>query len=247
MIKLEKTDYSAFSLDLPISKRSLMYRTWNMKEHKRLIIAYESKEPLDFQQAIFQVASQIVVDGTNVSLLPAVEVDYLFLKARTKSIGEVVKISLMNHEEKKKKMVGVDLTKVKFPSTEKRNYKIPLLTKDGSESENFLMMKELSFGARLEIMSLKKRDPEVVEEIEMALACIDRVCNNAGDSIDPSSDPEMMRSLRESIEGMSPKQYEVIDEFLGTAPILKEEIDISTVFPGYTGVYLLSGSEDFFA
>jgi len=226
-MKLEKTEYPTHSLDLPYSKKTINFRSWNMMEHKPLVMAFEGKDQRDIQKAMMQILTNIVIDGTDVGKLAAIEFDYLFLRARAKSVGERIPISIEHAITKQKRLVPIDLMKLDITPPPDREYKIPIKDDDGKDTAYFLMMKELSAEDRLDILNMKSRDPNILEEIETILRCIDRVCD-ATECIDAKDQAKELRTL---ITTMSPKRYENLDNFITSMPIIRYDINVKGLFP----------------
>lgn len=242
MVEIQNVDYPVHSVELPFSKKKVEYRGWNMIEHKILIMAFQGEDEKDIQRAMIQILSKIVVSPINVTSLPCIEFDYLFLQARSKCVSEYVQISLTNKNTQQTKQLRINLNDVNITIPEDRNYKIPYLNPDGSESKYIFLMKEPSAQDRLDLLEMKFKNPDMDEEIELAIRCIHQICDQENSS--PASEQE--GKIRELITKMVPKQFEPFGKFLSETPHIRYEIDVKRVFPDMEGQFVLEGVRDFF-
>ena len=84
-----------YELELPVTKKTIKYRPFLVKEEKILVMAMESQDEKQIGRAVKDVLSSCVLTrGIKVDKLPTFEIEYLFLHVRGKSVGEQVEIML---------------------------------------------------------------------------------------------------------------------------------------------------------
>jgi hypothetical protein len=84
---------------IPSTGQDITYRPFLMKEEKLLLLAQESGEINDQTQSIITVLqSCILTPGVDVSTLATFDLEYVFLKLRSKSVGEVVEFKLSHQD-----------------------------------------------------------------------------------------------------------------------------------------------------
>ena len=215
-----------------------------MSQHKVLVLAFMGEDKKAVRRAMIQVMKDCIVDGMDPRTLPIMEFEYLFLQIRARSVGETVYISLEDPKSKKAKRLEINLLDVKPSIDEDRKYKVDLVDTNGKPTGQFFIMREPTVVAQLEVLSLIDDDKEINQDIETAVRCVSMVCDS--ESQVSASELDQQKEIREYVEGMTPKQYESIDGFLRGIPVLKHEVELSTVFPGRKGVYTLEGLEAFF-
>lgn len=90
--KLKKLEYS---LDLPLSRKKVIYRPYNVEDEKLLLAAAESKDTdIEFYlRNTFNVLRGTIVNDVIIDELPSVEVALYMLHLRGKSVGEVIDFS----------------------------------------------------------------------------------------------------------------------------------------------------------
>lgn len=205
-------------------------------------MAYTQGDRKEIRRATKQVLSNVVQGDVNILNLPMADMELLFLKVRSKSIGEIAEITFENTEKKVRK-VPVNLSEVEVYLPEGRNYKIDIVDPEGKPTSRFFMMKEPTVAIIDEVINLKLADPNVSEDIEIAARCVDKVC----DETSQKSGADMLKEIKAFIEDMTPIQFKDIEEFLDGTPVIRHEIDLGKVFPDLEGSkYTLEGLEAFF-
>ena len=87
-----------YELELPVTKKTVKYRPFLVKEEKILVIAMESQDEKQIGRAVKDVLSScILTKGIKVDKLPTFEIEYLFLHIRGKSVGEQVEVLSLIH------------------------------------------------------------------------------------------------------------------------------------------------------
>ena len=93
---LPKIQTPIFELTLPSDDRTIKYRPFTVKEEKILLVAQKSETNKDQITAVKQIITNCILEPENIDVdeLASFDVEYIFLKLRAKSVGEVVTISL---------------------------------------------------------------------------------------------------------------------------------------------------------
>ena len=91
---LPKLNTAKYTLNLPSSGEELEYRPFLMSEQKNLMIAQESEDDKQIQQSIANCIQDCTFGKVDAWLLPAFDVEYIFLQMRSKAVGESVEIGL---------------------------------------------------------------------------------------------------------------------------------------------------------
>ena len=90
---LPKISQPTYELTLPISKVRVTYRPFLVKEEKLLLLAAAGKDQKEITNAVKQVVNNCLLTqqaGFGVDTMSVVEMDYLFLNMRAKSIGDKI-------------------------------------------------------------------------------------------------------------------------------------------------------------
>jgi hypothetical protein len=117
---LPKLKHPIYELTLPSNNKVVKYRPFLVREEKILLMAKQSEDPAEIIRAIKQVINNCIVDPDNLNVdeLATFDIEYFFLKLRSKSVNNVVSLSFKDFEDEKVYDVDVDLDKVEMKSTE---------------------------------------------------------------------------------------------------------------------------------
>ena len=80
---------------LPVSQIEVKYRPFLVKEQNYLLIARESEDATQIFDAIMDLVKAVTEGEVDASKIALVDLEYLFLQVRTKSVGETAKVPLM--------------------------------------------------------------------------------------------------------------------------------------------------------
>ena len=92
---LPKLNTPTYELEIPSSDEKISFRPFLVKEEKILLLAMESGKQADIVEAVKQIVSECTFNKLNISIMPMFDVEYIFLKVRAKSVGEISKLKLL--------------------------------------------------------------------------------------------------------------------------------------------------------
>ena len=81
-----------YELKMPSTGETIEYRPYLVKEEKILMIAMESQDQKQIIRATRDVIQSCTFDKINIMNYPMFDLEYVFLKLRTKSVGETSKL-----------------------------------------------------------------------------------------------------------------------------------------------------------
>jgi hypothetical protein len=83
-----------YTVTIPSIKKTIEFRPYLVKEEKILMLAMESEDEKQMISAVKGIIRACTFDKVNPDDLTTVDLEYVFLKLRCKSVGETVNISL---------------------------------------------------------------------------------------------------------------------------------------------------------
>ena len=83
-----------FKTTIPSTGEEIVYRPFLVKEEKLLLMAMEGNDEGEITDAVMKILSNCVLSDINVDKLATFDVEYLFLKLRGKSVGEVIELKV---------------------------------------------------------------------------------------------------------------------------------------------------------
>ena len=124
---LPKLNTQTFELNVPSTDEKVKYRPFLVKEEKVLLQAQQSEKPEEMADALVQVINNCTFNKINAALLPSFDIEYIFLKIRSKSVGEKVDLMITCPDDNETKVKHtVDLSKVEVEVDEEHNNTISL-------------------------------------------------------------------------------------------------------------------------
>lgn len=83
-----------FITTVPSTGEEIKYRPFLVKEEKILLMALEGNDQKERTNAIMKILSNCVLSNVDIKKLATFDIEYLFLKLRGKSVGEVIEIKV---------------------------------------------------------------------------------------------------------------------------------------------------------
>lgn len=114
MSKLPKTDFPTSTFEVPTNKDQITLRPMKVSDEKILLMAKESRSALELFKATRQVLNNCIVGEYDLSKLALVDINYLWIKLRTISLGDKVQIQYNDEEDNRLHVAGVDLSKIEI-------------------------------------------------------------------------------------------------------------------------------------
>ncbi len=116
-----------YELELPSTKEKITYRPFLVKEEKILLVAMEEEKEENMIRAVKQIVNNCTFESLNVDNLPMFDLEFIFLRVRAKSVGEIATVNILSPDDEKTYVkVDVNLEEVKVKFDKKNNKKIKL-------------------------------------------------------------------------------------------------------------------------
>jgi len=245
---LPKIDVPIYELELPLSKKSVKFRPFLVKEEKILMMAMESDTDDSSLLAIKQIITNCCLsDNVDVETLPIIDLEYFFLNLRARSVGEIVNLQykcnnkVKDEESGEEKDCGnvvkleVNILDIKPKISEKHTTKIVLSPKMG------IVMKYPSF--KMVEDNVKVEGGEIEKLMSILLNCIESVYTE--DSIFYAKDIPK-EELSDFVESLTREQFAKVQEFFDTMPKIKKELSFICNKCGYKENIFVEGLQSFF-
>jgi len=233
---LPKIDYPLYMIKVPSTKENLKFRPFLVKEEKLLLMGKESNEPSDILMAIKQIINNCCVDNIDVNKLCIFDIEYIFLKLRSLSVDNIVKLTYKDFEDEKNYDFEVDLNTIEldYPKTDAVSKNIKL----GDNMGIVMKYPSASLYEDKDFLSLEKD-----YMFELVVRCIDKIYVN-DEVYDPSNYSK--KELDEFLESLSVKAFGDINDFLSTTPRLYHLIEYKNELGNDRKIELVS-LNDFFS
>lgn len=233
---LPKNIRPEYSTTIPSTGKKIKYQPFSVKEEKVLIIAAESGNPDEVTNAVTNVLEACVTSPADfkVDELALFDVEYLFLKTRTKSVGEKVKVEVKDPEDETCIILHeINIDKIGVEKTEGHTPLIKL-NDDVTVKMKYPDITFFNDGINLE---------SVATSIKLVARCVSQIIieeevYNKADMTD--------EEVEEWIEGLTTSQLNKIMEFFITMPKLRHSVTLKNPNTNKTFTVKLEGLQDFF-
>ena len=235
---LPKIGYPTFELELPSTGKTVKYRPFLVKEEKVLLMALEAKDEKQVISGVKDLIKNCVISRIKVDQLPSFDLEYLFLKIRAASIGEVITLNVTCLDDNKTEVeVQININDVEVVKQEGHDSKIMLSENSG------IIMKYPSMQQFIEREFLQK-DLKTEEVYDFIADSIDQIFDE--DEVYDSS-TTTKKEFRTFVDSLTTKQFENIQKFYETCPKLSHTFKAINPNTGKESEYTIEGLQSFFA
>lgn len=234
---LPKLNVPSYKTTLPSTGAKVTYRPFLVKEEKLLLIATETGDSEDMVNAIKKIITDCT-DIKDVSSLATFDIEFLFLKIRTSSVGENVNATVTCNDDGETEVdVTIPLDDIKIHKT--RGHKSDIKLSD----EVAISMGYPSIETFVQL-NFDNGNNQVDQVFEMAATCIKTIsdANQVYDCKDFAK-----AELLEFFDQLSSKQFGMIQNFFETMPKLSHTIKVTNPNTGVENEIVLEGLASFFA
>ena len=226
-----------YELEIPSSGKKIKYRPFVVKEEKVLLLALESGDDKQIEEAVRNLLKGCIQSRVKVDDLAIFDLEYIFLNIRAVSVGEVVEMMLTCDDDGETQVrYNLDLTAVEVIKPEGHDNKIMLSDAMG------VIMKYPSFEEFVKISIIGKNNTSE-DVIEIMARCVDQIFD--GEDVYDSSTTSK-KEFVQFVENLTNKQFEDLQKFFEDAPVLKHEIKFKNPNTGVDNSIVIQGLSNFF-
>jgi len=223
-----------YELVVPSTKETLVYRPFLVKEEKILLMAMEEEKDTQLNRALKQVVNNCTFEKLDVGKLPLFDLEYIFLRIRAKSVGEVAKIQVLCEDDGETYVpIEVDLESIEVEFQEDHTTKIELTDEIGIE------MGYPTF----EFLNFKADETEVNQLFDIIGSSIERVYE--GETVYEKADFSK-KDLKVFLESLTSEQFLKVQKFFETMPRLRHKIEVVNPKTKKKNEITLEGLQAFF-
>lgn len=232
-MSLPKINYPLFEVEIPSTQKSIKMRPFLVKEEKLLLMAQSSGNSRDVVLAIKQVVNNCIVDKLDIDKLTTFDLEYLFVKLRSRSINNIIDVTYNDPEDEQQYNLKIDLDKVEIQRDERHNNKVEITDEMGIV---------LRYPKTDMLKSVEQATSEVDLYFEVIKYCIDKVYD--AENVYETSE-QTDEELQEFVTSLDVNTFKQIQLFLETMPKLHYEASY-TNSKGTKRKVVLQNLNDFF-
>jgi hypothetical protein len=199
-------------MTMPSTGKNVLYRQMLVKDEKILLMAKASEDEADIYRAVKQVVNNCLIE-VDVDSLTTFDIEYVFLKIRSISIGDQVSLSFRDMEDEEKYDFVVDLDDVEILYPEDADSVVKVSD-------------EVSIKLRYPPAKLFD-DAKAIKDTEEAYEWIASKCIETifeGDDVYLAEDYND-EELLEYVLNLDTKSYSKVKKFIGSMPRLNYVIE----------------------
>jgi len=229
---LPKLNTPQHELELPSTGEKIKFRPFLVKEQKLLMMAQESDKEEEISEAVMNIIDSCTT-GIDARKLPIFDIEYVFLKLRTKSVGETAEIKVKCPDDNKTFVdVTIKLDEVAVHMTADHTNVVQL-------TDNIKMIMKYPL---MNDMKGVDFDDGISGTFSLISKCVHEI--HDGDNIHNRIDMTDIE-LNDFIDTMDTQQFEKIMDFFNTMPKLRHAITVVNPKTKKKGEVMLEGLDSF--
>ena len=212
-MSLPKIKQPLFDLKIPSLNKTIKARPFLVSEEKILLMGQQSGDTKDIIFAIQQVVANCIQDETiAVQDLTIFDLEYMFLKLRSRSVNNIVEVSYRDPQDEKKYDFQINLDEIE-------------VVENPSHSNTVKVSDEMTIKLRYPKVEMMDKMAKINSEVDIFFEVLKYSIESiiVGDNVFKMSDyPEAEQE--QFISDLDVKSFKKISEFFNTMPRLRHEI-----------------------
>ncbi len=231
---LPKLTTPEYEMELPSTGETIKYRPFLVKEQKLLLMAQESNNNKQIASAMGKLVSDCTFEKVNAKRNPMFDIEYVFLKVRSKSVGESVELTLTCPDDEK--------TKVKH----KVNLDEIVVQIKDEHTNQIQLTDDIKINFRYPLMSDMTSMPDTMTQTQTIFHfltnCIESI--EDGDVVHNKVDITK-KELDDFIDSFTGEQFENVTNFFESMPKLRHVVEVTNSNTKVKSEIVLEGLESF--
>ena len=231
---LPRVNTPDYTLELPSTGKTIKYRPFLVKEQKILMMAQDTKDETQLADAMGTLVSSCTYGTLDASTSHLFDIEYVFLKIRSKSVGSKVDLMVVcPDDEKTQAKVSLDLDDINVTMTDDHINEVQINDK-------------VKVVFRYPILSDLKGLVENPTDVERVFHVLNRCINEIhfGDDVYQRNDMTE-KDIDEFVDQLTTEQFERLSGFFNSMPILRDAIKVTNPKTKVKSEVVLEGLESF--
>ena len=231
---LPKLKTPVYTLDLPSTGEKVKYRPFLVKEQKILMMAQESENETEIFDAVTTLVNSCTFDKIDGKKSPLFDIEYIFLKIRSKSVGETTTINVLCPDDNETYApVSIKFDDVYVQMIDDHSNIIEI-------TDDIKMV--MKYPQLSDIKSMSSVKNEQSQVFDILKKCIWEV--HHGDVIHNRVDVTDS-DIEEFIDNFTTEQFEKVTQFFNTMPKLRHEVEVTNPKTKVKGKVIIEGLDNF--
>ena len=227
---LPKIKHPTYSITIPSNNKKVNFRPFTVQEEKLLLMAKNSEKTEDIINTVKQVIHNCIIEPIDVEKLAIFDIEYIFIKLRSKSVGEVVDLDYNDPETDENIKFKINLDDIEVKRNDEHTNKFVLF-------ENIGVVMRYPTLEEVKTVEDNGKDEAV---FTMLIKCIDQIYDDETVYSDYNE-----KELDEFINTLPMESMGAIQKFFETMPSVEHTVKLKNK-KGETKEVVLKGINSFF-
>ena len=232
---LPKLETPTYELELPSTGEKVKYRPFLVKEQKNLMLASESEDETEIQNALANLIAECTFGKIDPYQVPMFDVEFMFLRIRGKSVGEKIELNVLCPDDNKTRAkVTINLEDIDVHMKANHNNEI-------SVTDNISIF--MRYPTLKDVRNIGTDITNVDTIFTLIKKCVAEIHDEKTihNRIDISE-----KELEEFIDSLPSKVFETLGEFFSSMPKVQHAIKVKNPKTKKTGEVIIEGIQSFF-
>jgi hypothetical protein len=227
---LPKIKHPTYSITIPSNNKKVNFRPFTVQEEKLLLMAKNSEKTEDIINTVKQVIQNCIIEPIDVEKLAIFDIEYIFIKLRSKSVGEIVDLDYNDPETDENIKFKINLDDIEVKRNDEHTNKFILF-------ENIGVVMRYPTLEEVKTVEDNGKDEAV---FTMLIKCIDQIYDEETVYSDYNE-----KELDEFINTLPMESMGAIQKFFETMPSVEHTVKLKNK-KGETKEVVLKGINSFF-
>ena len=231
---LPRVNNPTYMLDLPSTGEKIKYRPFLVKEQKVLMMAQDTKKDAELAETMGQLVSSCTYGKVKPETSPMFDMEYAFLKIRSKSVGSKVDVMITCPDDEITQVkTVVDLDEIEVQMLDNHSNEVNI-TDDVKIEFRYPILNDM--------IDLKDGANDVDRVFHILEKCITSI--HFGDDVYQKTDITE-KELNTFVDELTGEQFETLVDFFGSMPKLRHVVKITNPKTKVKSEVVLEGLESF--
>ena len=228
---LPKLNSPTYELEQPSTGEMIKYRPFLVREQKQLMMAQESEDETSIKNAMADVITQCTFEKINPFDIPLFDVELLFLRIRSKSVGENVDLNLLCPDDEKTKVTKT----IKLED-------VDVIMKEGHTNE-IAITDKIKIVMRYPRLDDMLGADEIEDIFKMVYRCVHEI--HDGEKVYHKIDMSE-KELIDFVDSLTSEQFEKVTDFFDSMPKVQHVVEVTNPKTKKKGEVVIDGVASFF-
>ena len=231
---LPRVNNPTYMLDLPSTGEKIKYRPFLVKEQKVLMMAQDTKKDAELAETMGQLVSSCTYGKVKPETSPMFDMEYAFLKIRSKSVGSKVDVMITCPDDEITQVkTVVDLDEIEVQMLDNHSNEVNI-------TDNVKIV--FRYPILNDMIDLKDGANDVDRVFHILEKCITSI--HFGDDVYQKTDITE-KELNTFVDELTGEQFETLVDFFGSMPKLRHVVKITNPKTKVKSEVVLEGLESF--